>query len=133
MQTKRIFGTPMSVARRIESGITASNQRIIEIALERVHIKAQQKELRQQYGVDEDWHKHHTINSPNIRGCGCVYCVALARYVNTKVSAHRLRRRLDDWYWQMPAPTDHRQLQELENEWPKLRAVKNQIKTELGM
>jgi len=135
MLTKEIFGTPMSVARRIEESINALNQVIISIALERMHIRAQQVDLRQKYHVNEDWHKHDSISGPQQQGCGCVYCVALARYLNTKVAAHRLRKRLDDWYWQMPQDNsiDLKQLQSLEEEWPRLREAKNQIKAELGM
>lgn len=125
----------MSVARRIEQEVIASNQLIISIALERMHIRTQQGDLRQKYHVNEDWHKRDTITGPRQQGCGCVYCVALARYVNTKISAHRLRKRMDDWYWQMPqdGPMGLKQLHELEDEWPKLREAKNQIKAELGL
>jgi hypothetical protein len=100
-----------------------------------VHIRAQQGDLRRKFHVNEDWHKRDSITGPQQQGCGCVYCAALARYVNTKIAAHRLRKRLDDWYWLMPQDnlTGLEQLHKLEVEWPKLREAKNQIKAELGM
>jgi len=136
MQNKKIYGVPISVARRIKQGIDTSNDIVIQLALTNMHIKIQQKELREEYNVNEDWHKHFTISGPYVKGCGCVYCNALVRYVMTKISAHRLRKRIDNLDWCMQSydiPQGIEQLRLLEKEWPQLRAVKNQIKAELGM
>ena len=80
--------------------------------------------MLEEYGVNEDWHKHHTITNRNQQGCGCIYCQALSKYVNTKMSAHRLRKRLDNWDYVYDSIKDAeatQQLAALEKEWPILK------------
>lgn len=132
--SKKIYGTPLVVAHRVRKAVEESNDRVIEIVLERIAVKSQQLEFREEYGVNEDWHKHNSAGLHS-RGCGCVYCETLHRYVSTKVSAHRLRRRIDNYdYMCRPyEPTDYSKLKLLEQEWVRLRELKNQIKALTGL
>jgi len=135
-QNKKVYGIPLIVSLRVKEIINNSNDVIIERVLEHIAIKAQQSDMRIEYGVNEDWHQHHTIEGMNDRGCGCLYCQTFHRYVNTKVSAHRLRRRIDDYdYMCRPyeGSTDYKTLSDLEKEWVRLRAFKNQIKQLTGL
>ena len=133
--SKKIYGTPLIVVHRIKKEVENSNDRVIELVLERIAMKAQQSEFRRDYGVNEDWHRLHTQTGPSDRGCGCFYCQTFHRYVSTKMSAHRLRRRIDNYdYMCRPyEPTDYSHLRELEKEWVRLKALKNQIKALTGL
>jgi hypothetical protein len=136
MNNKKIYGVPLSVARRINEGLADSNILVIETVLARFDIKLQRKEWRERYGVNEDWHKLHKIGNPVDKGCGCMYCQAVHRYVSAKVSHHRLRRRLDDWdymYRPYETPESLRQLRLLENEWPELRKIKENMRMLAGL
>jgi hypothetical protein len=136
MQSTKIYGTPLIVARRVKEIVDNSNDVVICTVLERIAIKSQQSDFRIEYGVNEDWHRHHTIVGPIDRGCGCVYCETFHRYVSTKISAHRLRRRIDDYdYMCRPyeGHVDYQHLSLLGEEWVRLRKLKNQIKALTGL
>ena len=132
---KKIYGIPLIVAQKVREGVEKSNDKVIEIVLERIAIKAQQSDNRTEYGVNEDWHRQHTIVGPYDRGCGCLYCEAFHRYVRTKISAHRLRRMIDncDYRCYPFDPADYKQLRALEAEWVRLKTLKNQIKELTGL
>lgn len=134
-QSKKVYGIPLLVAQMVRENIENSNDKVIEIVLERIAVKAQQLENRREYGVNEDWHKHHTISGPYDKGCGCFYCQMFHRYVSTKISAHRLRRRIDNYdYMCRPyEPTDYNKVKLLTEEWIRLQALKNQIKQLTGL
>jgi hypothetical protein len=134
--SENIYGLPLIVARKVQEEIDKSNHLVIEELFNRLAIKMQQIEFRIQYGVNEDWHAHHKISNQYDRGCGCIYCQAMHRYISTKISAHRLRRRIDDlnfMYNPYDTPQGLQHLQELEKEWPKLRAVSHQIRDMCGL
>lgn len=133
---KKIYGVPLIVAQRVNKELEGSNDKVILLVLERMAIKAQQKEYREIYGVDEDWHARHKISGLYDRGCGCAYCQAVHRYVSTKITAHRTQRRLDRYDY-MLHPHDNflgfEQLKMLNKEWPKLREVSHQMKQLAGL
>jgi hypothetical protein len=132
---KKIYGIPLIVAHRVNKIVNDSNDKIIELVLEHIAIKSQQSEFRIEYGVNEDWHRNHTPIGPYDRGCGCVYCETFHKYVSTKISAHRMRQRIDNYdYMCRPyEPTDYKHLKLLREEWIRLRALKNQIKQLTGL
>jgi hypothetical protein len=133
--SKKIYGIPLSVAHRVKEEVDNSNDRVVLIVLERMAVKAQQLEYREEYGVNEDWHKHY-VPGLHSRGCGCLYCETLHRYVVTKVSAHRLGRRLDNYdYTCRPYdnPTGYTHLKQLNTEWVRLKKLKDQIKALTGL
>lgn len=133
--SKKIYGIPLIVAHRVKQAVDSSNDRVIEMVLERIATKAQQSEFRTEYGVNEDWHRQNIPTGAHDRGCGCFYCETFHRYVSTKMSAHRLRRRIDNYdYMCRPyEPTDYSHLRALEEEWVRLKALKNQIKGLTGL
>jgi hypothetical protein len=132
---KKIFGVPLEVARRVNQLVNTSNDTIIELVLEHMAIKAQQLDYRQEIGVNEGWHQNHRIVGLYNRGCGCLYCNTVHLYISTKVSAHRLRRRIDDYDWCRPAIDTQatQQLRLLEQEWPHLRELSHQIRDLAGL
>lgn len=132
---KRIYGIPLIVAHRVKQAVASSNDRVIEIVLERIATKARQSEIRVEYGVNEDWHRQNVPTGPHDRGCGCFYCETFHRYVSTKMSAHRLRRKIDNYdYMCRPYESmDYSHLRALEEEWVRLKALKNQIKELTGL
>lgn len=127
---------PLVVTRRVNELVNKSNIVILEILLEQQCVKLRQLELRETYGVNEDWHEHCKISNPIQQGCGCEYCKALSHYIQVKFMAHRLKKRLDNWDYVYDSVRDARATENLfalETEWPRLRAIKNQIKIELGL
>ena len=132
---RKTYGTPLYVAQKVRQFVDSNPELVLEAVWNRFAERIQQEEFREQYGVNEDWHRHHRINGPHERGCGCAYCNALSRYIVTKVSAHRLQRILDnsDYMCRPYDPTDYRHLKELQEEWVRLRDVKNQMKVNAGL
>jgi hypothetical protein len=126
---------PLILRSEIEKSLEEANVEILALVLEKRFIRENQSDLRKQLGVNEDWHKHHCIDGPSARGCGCAYCTLWHRYVSTKVSAHRLRRKIDDDYMYNPYdnPASVKHLHELEKEWPELRQQKRKLAVELGL
>jgi len=136
MQVRKIYGTPLTVAQMVDNIVDNSNDIVILTVLERLAVRAQQEEFRKNNGIKEDWHKNHKITGPYDRGCGCKYCQALHHYIATKMSAHRLRRRIDAYdYTCRPYENTmgYEQLKQLEKEWPKLRAIKEEIRLQAGL
>lgn len=136
MDNKKIYGVPLVVARKVEKIVAENNILVISEVLARMDNRMQQAEWREFYGVNEDWHKHHKISNQYSRGCGCLYCQVVQRYVATKISAHRLRKRIDDDYYVLrptidTAPLEHLKL--LENEWPELRKRKELMRISAGL
>lgn len=135
MSNKKIYGVPLVMALRIDKLVADCNILVIEEVLARMDKKMQQIEWRTFYGVNEDWHKHHKTGGLYDRGCGCIYCIAISRYVQTKVAAHRLKRRIDDDYMYNPHdfPEQLKQLSQLEKEWPRLREIKEEVRKLVGL
>lgn len=120
----------------IQEKLLESNCEVIAKVFERLAIKVQQSELRQSFGVNEDWHKLHKVMGLYDRGCGCYYCQAVHKYVTTKVKAHRLQRRLDSYDYMLrpyDTPEDSKTLKELNKEWRQLRDESHQIRDTLGL
>ena len=132
---KKIYGIPLSLARRINKEVDKSNSLVIANVLARIDAKMQQTEYRELNGVNEDWHKHHRIEGEHSKGCGCTYCIALHLYIKGKISAHRMRRRLDSYNYVSSPYEDlgYNQLHELEKEWPELREKKENIRILAGL
>lgn len=127
---------PLSVAQEVTRRADNQLQQVLSITLDKLSVLSQQAKAREEYGINEDWHRLHTITGPYAQGCGCVYCQALARYVQVKVLAHRVRSRLDRWDYVYDADEDKRatqQLEQLTEEWQKLRTAKNQIRLRAGL
>lgn len=134
--SKKIFGVPWIINQMVNEKVNDSNDEVIQIVLGRLAVKTQQSEFRKENGINEDWHKYHQIVGPHDRGCGCIYCTIFHRYVSTKMSAHRLRRRIDAYdYMCRPydGPVDFKHLNSLEKEWRTLKAQKDQLKKLAGL
>jgi hypothetical protein len=136
MQQKKVHGEPYAVTHRVETILADNPLQVLELVLERMEIKVQQIEWRQRYGVNEDWHRQHKIAGLYDKGCGCAYCLAVHRYVNVKVSAHRLQCRIDAYDYMCRAyetPESLHHLRRLEEEWPRLRQIKETMRLLAGL
>lgn len=136
-QQKKIYGVPSFISRQVNKIVDESNDRVIELVLTRMLKRASQENYRESIGFNEDWHKNHKITGRYERGCGCLYCQLLHRYISTKISARQLRRRIDNSYDYMFHPFDNPEglnhLNQLEKEWPRLKEQKNQIAVLAGI
>lgn len=136
MKQKETVSVPLVVTQRINEILANNPLIVLEEVLERMDLRMQQAEWRAYYGVNEDWHRQNKTCGLYDQGCGCAFCKALHRYVSTKVSAHRLQRRLDDYDY-MCRPYEftepYRHLKLLSEEWPRLRAIKEQIRALTGL
>lgn len=132
---KKNNGAPLIVARLVDERLADNTLVLVEV-LGRMDIKMQQAEWRERYGVNEGWHQTHKTPGLYDKGCGCAYCLAVNYYTRVKVSAHRLQRRLDDFdYMCRPYDTSEsfRHLQSLRTEWPRLRAIKEEMRKLAGL
>lgn len=133
---KEPVAVPIALQTMVQELVNESNVLVLGEVLHRMSTKAHQSDLREVYGVNEDWHKLHKSPTLNTRGCGCAYCTAVHKYVIAKVSAHRQRRRMDSYdyiFHPYDSTEDYRLLKQLEVEWRELREVSHQIRDLLGM
>jgi hypothetical protein len=137
MQQKKVFGVPLFVTQMVTDRVNAENDLVILKLLDNMVKNAQQEDWREIYNVNLEWHRNKKNRiSLYGNGCGCQVCQIMHRYVATKVSAHRLHRRLYDWDWCGPIyddPSSVQQLQMLEKEWPKLRELSHQMREVAGI
>ena len=123
---------PVIIQRRINQKIFEANPIILELALEKFDEYTQMLIRRKMYRVNNEWHNQHKVVGRDL-GCGCDYCLALSRYVAEKINEHRLRRRMDDWWYEPYSHSDDQlALRMARDKWKYHKAVKDHIKKEVG-
>jgi hypothetical protein len=129
----KITVLPVIVQRRINEKIFEANPVILELALEKFDVRMQIMMRRRMYRVNSEWHAQHKIVGRD-HGCGCDYCLALSRYVADKINEHRLRRRMDNWWYEPYSHCDDQEALRLARErWKGHKATKDYIKKEVGL
>jgi len=128
----KITVLPVIVQRRINAKVFEANPIILELALEKFD-KRQQIELRRKfYRVNVAWHSQHKPVGRDL-GCGCDFCLAQSRYVTEKIIEHRIRRRIDSWWYEPYShANDQEALRSARKKWQQFKALKDQIKEEIG-
>lgn len=124
----------MVIEREIRQKVNEASPIILELALEKFDVH-QRIYLRQKFHrFNAEWHAHHPRSAGRDLGCGCDYCMALSRYVVEKIHEHQLRRRMDNyWYEPYSHYDDQAALRNAHEKWKFHKAVKDQIKQEVGL
>ena len=124
---------PVIVQRRINQKILEANPIILELALEKFDERQQMNLRRKMYRINVEYHNTHKVIGRDL-GCGCDYCLALAKYVSQKIIEHRLRKRFDSWWYEPYSHADEQSALRLAREkWKYHKAIKDQIKVEVGL
>lgn len=133
---KEPVAIPLAMDLAIQRMLVESNSDIIAEVMGRFAKREQQMELRIAFGVNEDWHNTHRIRGLYDRGCGCLYCQTVHKYVISKVQAHRLQRRIDSCDYMLrpyDSPDDFKNLRMMNKEWRRLREESHEIRDLLGI
>lgn len=104
--------------------------------LQNVQLNQNIEEYRDMLSFVENWHKTHRRHPfMNDNGCGCEYCTKTREYANLKLSVHKLRSKLDDYYPIYPTITYQSELAyltKLETRLSKLIEERKEMRTHLG-
>ena len=123
---------PVIIQRRVNEKVLEATPIILEIALKKFDERTQINFRRKIHRVNINWHNTHKVVGRD-HGCGCNYCLILFKYVNKKIDEHRLRRKVDnDWYEFRSHCNDYEALRKIREEWKLLKAQKDRIKIEVG-
>ena len=124
---------PLAYKKKVDERIIKANHVIIELALAKFDDRIQLSLRRKMYHMDEEWHAHNKPIGRDL-GCGCDYCLALSRYVSAKIIEHRMRKRMDAWYYEPFSQSDDQEsLRMARIVWKNQKAIKDSIKLEVGL
>jgi hypothetical protein len=125
---------PIAVEREIRQKVNEASPIIFELALEKFDVHQRIYFQQKFYRYNTEWHAAHPRPAGRDRGCGCDYCIALSRYVVERIQEHRLRRRMDNWWYGPYSHTnDQEALRYAREKWKYHKTVKDQIKQEVGL
>ena len=124
---------PVIIQRRVNEKVLEATPIILEIALKKFDERTQLNFKRKLYRVNIKWHETHKVVGRD-HGCGCDYCIVLSKYVAKKIIEHRLKKRMNDyWYEVYSHRNDYEVLRKTREEWKYFKAEKDSIKIEVGL
>lgn len=125
---------PIILEREVKQRVNRASPIIFELALEKFDIHQRIYFQQKFHRYNAEWHTDHPRPTGRDRGCGCDYCIALACYVVGRIQEHRLRRKMDNWWYEPYSNTGDQEALRLAREnWQSYKAVKDQIKQEIGL